>query len=140
MSKVKRMKRKRAAQKKANIRQMSLKKEMGSDKLFKRMTRDHVDVLQNIEFSLLSGHREDPAIDDRLVAGVLRAAIHGDMPEDVRAQSLSEGLDEIRQVRSDVSDDVWRDGLRVVLQSVHTHSSLRPGSRAYLDFVSGFMP
>ena len=140
MSKVKRMKRKRAAQKKANIRQMSLKKEMGSDKLLRRMSRDHVDVLQNIEFSLLSGHREDPAIDDRLVAGVLRAAIHGDMPEDVRAQSLSEGLEEIRQVRPDVPDDVWRDGLRVVLQSVHTHSSLRPGSRAYLDFVSSFMP
>lgn len=140
MSKVKRMKRKRAAQKKANVRQVSLKKEMGSDKLLKRMSKDHVDVLQNIEFSLLSGHREDPTIDDPIIAGALRAAIRGDVSEDARARWLSESLEEIRQVRSDVSDDVWRDGLRVVLQSVHTHSSLRPGSRAYLDFVSVFMP
>lgn len=140
MSKLKRTKRKRAAQKKANIRQMSVEKEMGSDKLFERMSRDHVDVLQNIEFSLLSGHREDPVIDDCIVAGALRTAIRGDVSEGARAQSLIEGLEEMRRLRSAVSDDIWRDGLRVVLQSVHTHSSLRPGSRAYLDFVSGFMP
>jgi hypothetical protein len=139
ISKLKRLKRKRDAQKKANIRQMSVKKEMGSAKLLKRMSRDHVDVLQNIESSLLSGHRADPTIDDRIVAGALRAAIHGDMSEDARAQWLSEGLEEIRQVRSDVSDDIWRDGLRTVLQSVHRHSSLRPGSRDYLDFVSAFI-
>jgi len=140
MSKTKRMKRKRAGQKKANIRQMSLKKEMGPAKLSKRMARDHLDVLQNIEFTLVSGHREDPTIDDRIVADVLKAAIYDDVSEDARTQSLSEGLEEIRQLRSDVSDDVWRDGLRTVLQSVHRHSSLRPGSRAYLDFVSDFTP
>ena len=139
MSKVKRMKRKRAAQKKANIRQMSLKKEMGSAKLLKRMSRDHLDVLQNIEFALVSGHREDPAIDDRIVAGALKTVIRGDTSEDARTQSLSKGLEGTRQLRSDVSDDVWLDGLRTVLQSVHRHSSLRPGSRAYLDFVSGFV-
>jgi len=139
MSRVKRMKRKRAAQKKANILQMSVKKEMGPAKLSKRMARDHLDVLQNIEFSLLSGHREDPTIDDRIVADVVKAAIHGDVPEDARTQSLSENLEEIRQLRSDVSDDVWLDGLRTVLQSVHRHSDLRPGSRAYLGFISDFV-
>ena len=139
MSKVKRMKRKRATQKKANIRQMSLKMEMGSAKLSKRMSRGHVDVLQNIEFALLSGHREDPTIDDRIVADVLKAAISGDVSEDARVQSLSEGLEEVRQLRSDVSDDVWLDGLRTVLQSIHRHSNLRPGSRAYLDFISAFI-
>jgi hypothetical protein len=140
MSKVKRMKRKRAAQKKANIRQMSVKNEMGSAKLLKQMTRDHQDILQNIEFTLVSGHREDPTIDDRIIADALKAAIAGDVSEDTRTQSLSKGLEEVRQLRSDVSDDLWRDGLRTVLQSVHRHSSLRPGSRAYLDFVSGFTP
>jgi hypothetical protein len=56
MSKVKRLKRKRALQKKANIRQMALQKHskvmLGSRKLLKRMPRDHLDVLQNIEFML----------------------------------------------------------------------------------------
>ena len=139
MSRVKRMKRKRAAQKRANIRQMSLKKEMGSGKLLKRMTRDHQDVLQNIEFTLVTGHREDPTIDDRIIADALKAATHSYVPQDGRAQSLTEDLEQLRQLRRDVPDDVWRDGLRTVLQSVHRHSSLRPGSRAYLDFVSGFI-
>jgi hypothetical protein len=133
------MKRKRAARKKANIRLMSVKKELGSHKLMERMARDHVDVLQNIESVLVSGHRKDPTIDDRTVAEALKAAVRGGVSEDARVQSLNKNLEYTRQLRSDVSDDVWRDGLRTVLQSVHRHSSLRPGLRAYLDFVSGFV-
>ena len=49
MSKLKRMRRKRAEQKKANIRLMSLhggtKEAPGSGKLLKRMARDHHDLL-----------------------------------------------------------------------------------------------
>ena len=144
MSNLKRLKRKRAAQKQANIRQMALQSELrgtlGSGKLLKRMTRDHVDLLQNIEFVLVSQYRRNGAIDDRIVADALRAAIQSTMPADARAQSLTEGLEEIRELRSDVPDEIWRDGLRTVLQSVHRHSSLRPGSRGYLDFVSDFTP
>ncbi len=143
MSKVKRLKRKRALQKKVNIRQMALKKHskvmLGSRKLLKRMPRDHQDVLQNIEFVLVSGYRSDRSIDDRIVADVLKAAILDDIPEDARAQTLNEGLEEVREIRSDISDDIWRDGLRTVLQSVHRHSSLIPGSRGYLDFVSDYV-
>jgi len=105
----------------------------------KRMTQDHQDVLQNIEFVLVTRYREDHSIDDRIIADALEAAIHGDTPEDTLAQSLNKSLEGIREFRSDVSDDVWRDGLRTVLQSVHRHSSLTPGSRAYLDFVSAFV-
>jgi len=143
MSKVKRLKRKRALQKKANIRQMALKKNskvmLGSRKLLKRMSRDHQDVLQNIEFVLVSGYRSDRSIDDRIIADVLKAAILDNIPEDARAQTLNEGLEEVREIRSDISDDIWRDGLRTVLQSVHRHSSLIPGSRGYLDFVSDYV-
>lgn len=143
MSKVKRLKRKRALQKKANIRQMALKKNLGAtlkpQKSMKRMARDHLDVLQNIEFALVSRYRSDRSIDDRIVADALRAAILDTAPEDIRAQSLNEGLADIREIRSDVSDDIWRDGLRTVLQSVHRHSSLIPGSRGYLDFVSDYI-
>lgn len=143
MSKVKRLKRKRALQKKANIRQMALKKNLGAtlkpQKSMKRMARDHLDVLQNIEFALVSRYRSDRSIDDRIVADALRAAILDTAPEDIRAQSLNEGLEDIREIRSDVSDDIWRDGLRTVLQSVHRHSSLIPGSRGYLDFVSDYI-
>ena len=143
MSKLKRMRRKRAAQKKANIRLMALHSEqretLGSRKLLRRMTRDHQDILQNIEFILVSGYREDGSIDDRIIAQALKAAIRGEVPESARAQSLNESLDEMRELRADVPDDIWRVGLRTVLQSVQRHSNLRPGEREYLDFISDFV-
>ena len=143
MPNAKRLKRKRALQKKANIREMASKRNLrvtlGPRKLLKGMTREHEDVLQNIEFILVSGYRNDHSIDDCIVADTLKAGIEGDVPEAARAQSLKQDLEAIRQLRSDVSDDIWRDGLRTVLQSVHRHSSLIPGSRGYLNFVSDYV-
>jgi len=143
MSKLKRMRRKRAARKKANIRLMSLqggmKEAPGSGKLLKRMTRDHQDLLQNIEFVFISRYREDQRIDDRIVADALKAALHGETADDALAESLNKGLEEIRLFRSDVPDDIWRDGLLTVMQSVRRHSRLRPGEREYLDFVGHFI-
>ncbi|MCX5636130.1 MAG: hypothetical protein NTX52_00350 [Planctomycetota bacterium] len=112
----------------------------GSHKLLKRMRRDHLGLLQNIEFFLIKRYQEDSTIDDRLVAEALKAAIDNNAPQDEQAASIKESLQGIREIRSDVSDDIWRDGLRTVLQSVHRHSSLKPGSRGYLNFVSDFIP
>jgi len=122
---------------------MALQKKFGGATLrprksMKLMARDHLDVLQNIEFVLVSGYRSERSIDDCIVADALIAAILDAEPQDTRAQSLNESLENIRELRSDVSDDIWRDGLRTVLESVHRHSSLKPGSRGYLDFVSDF--
>jgi len=143
MSKLKRMQRKRADQKKSNIRLMSLhggmKESPGSDKLLKRMVSDHQDLLENIESILVSRYRDDGSIDDRIISDALKAAIHGDMAEEALAESLNKDLGEARQLSSDVSDDIWRDGLRTVLQSVHRHSNLRLGEREYLDFVCDFI-
>ena len=143
MSKLKRLKRKRAARKKANIRQMAVMKDsretLGPRKLLKRMQRDHLDVLQNIEFALVSVWRSNRSIDDHTVADALKAAIRDEVPEDSRAQLLNDSLEDIRELRSDISDDIWRDGLRTVLQSVHRHSSLMPGESRYIDFVSDFV-
>lgn len=143
MSKEKRLKLKRERQKKINIREMALRRNskaiLGSDKLMERMIRDHQDVLQNIEFILVTIYRKDYDIDDHIIANALRAAITGNVTEDNKAISLNEDLEAIRQFRSDVSDDTWRDGLRTLLQSIHRHSSLEPGSTEYLDFVSEFI-
>ena len=143
MSKLKRMRKKRAAQKKANIRLMSLhgglRETQATGKLLRRMTRDHVDILQNIEFTLISAYEKDGSIDDRIIAEVLQAAIRDETPDGARAQSIHEDLDQMRDLRTDVPDKIWRDGLRTVLQSVQRHSNLRPGERNYLDFVSNFI-
>jgi len=105
----------------------------------KRMMRDHEDVLQNIEFVLVTAYRRDPEVDDRLAAGALSAAIAGTPSADERAQELVGELKAMREFRAEVADDIWRDGLSVVLHSVRRHSDLRPGSTGYLDFVSRFI-
>lgn len=143
MSKVKRLKRKRALQKKANIRRMALLKHksvgLKPRRSMKRMARDHLDVLQNIEVILLSEYENDGSIDDRIVADALRAAVLNTNPDDDSAQFLKERLAQIREVRSDVPDDIWCDGLRTILQSVFRHSSMKPGCTWYLDFVSAMV-
>jgi hypothetical protein len=143
MSKVKRLKRKREKQKKANIRRMDSQKKLGatlkSRRSMKHMARHHPDILQNIEFTIISRYRTDRNIDDRIVAYALRAAILDTEPEDNRAESLHKSLEGIRELRADIPDDIWQEGLRTVLQSVHRHSSLKPGNRWYLDFVSDFI-
>jgi len=132
MSHLGRLKRKLGLQKDSKVMK-------GSHKLLKRMQRDHLDLLQNIEFILVTKYREDPTIDDRVVAEVLKAAIDNNAPQDKQAASIKESLQGIREIRSDIPDEIWRDGLRTVLQSVHRHSSLKPGSRGYLNFVSDFI-
>ena len=143
MSKLKRMRRKRTARKKANIRRMSshgsLRETQATGKLLKRMTRDHVDVLQNIEFTIISAYDKDDSLDDCMIAEVLQAAVRDEVPDSARAQSLREDLIEMRHLRADVPDDIWRDGLRTILQSVQRHSNLKPGEQEYLDFVSDFI-
>jgi hypothetical protein len=118
----------------------SLKETLEESKLMKRMSRDHLDVLQNIEFILVTAYREDSTVDDRKVAAALQSAIDNDVPQDDRAISIKESLQDMYEFRGDVSDDIWQAGLRTVLQSVHRHSNLRPGSTEYLDFVSEFIP
>ena len=108
-------------------------------KLFRKMTQHHTDVLQNIEFALVSKYREHSVIDDRAVAQALEAAITDTEPTDAMSNVLFETLKETRLIRSDVSNDLWRAGLKVVLKSVHTHSDVRTGCRGYLNFVSGFI-
>jgi hypothetical protein len=142
MSKVKRLKRKRVMQKKANIRKMAFQKKWGASlkprRSMKEMTRNNIDVLQNIEFALQCEYENDMSIEDRAVAEALRAAVLNTNPDDDTAKLLKERLQHIREIRSDVPDYIWRDGLRTVLQSVLRHSSLKPGCTWYLDFVSGF--
>ena len=86
-TKQKRQRQKRTQQRNANIQTVTLlrKSEKVSYKLIRRMTRDHQDVLQNIEFALVSAYREDRRIDDSIIAETLRSAIRGQEPGSVLA-------------------------------------------------------
>jgi len=110
------------------------------EKIFKQMTSDHVDVLQNIEFSIVSAYRRSSNIDDKVVASALKTVIAGGDAADELSHSLIEALEDIRLLHADVSDEIWKNGLKVVLQSVYDHSDMRTGDRDYLKFISPFLP
>jgi hypothetical protein len=109
------------------------------EKIFKQMTRDHIDVLQNIEFSIVSACRGHSGIDDNIIASALKAAIAGDEPADELSALLINDLANTRRMREDVPDTIWTNGLKVVLQSVHNHSDARPGDRDYITFVQNYV-
>ena len=108
----------------------------------KSMSRDHLDVLQNIEFTLVRAAREDDDIDDRTIEEALQMAMRGVPPDDdadplaVDLVSLLEGL---RHVREDVTDSVWQAGLKQVRDSVRRHSDLAPGRKGYIRFVEPYL-
>lgn len=110
-----------------------------SIKRMTRVSRDHVDVLQNIEFLLVGTRREYPEIDDRDVREALRATLNGTGSSSIRVTSLIMALATARENRVGLSSDVWRDCLRVVADSVDRHSSFRPGETSYLDFAAQYV-
>jgi hypothetical protein len=115
-------------------------REENPHKVFRKMTTDHVDVLQNIEFILVTAYREHENVDDRVVASALKAAINNQLPEDEKVKMIFNQLYAMRIQRSDVSDEIWTNGLKVVLESVRTHSDIEPGDTDYLDFVAMYLP
>jgi len=104
----------------------------------KRMTREHEDVLQNIEFVLVNAHRDNPKIDDRIVHEAIVDQRSGTAASHPLAIELVAALAGVREFREDITDEVWLAGLKVVDDSVRRHSRLTPGDRAYLQFASKF--
>jgi len=108
----------------------------------KRMVRDHVDVLQNIEFGLVRCASDDPTIDDSTIVRALRSCIRGtELAEDAdpRISKLCDSLMMMRALREDVLEDIWESGLRTVEDSVRQHSNLQPGEKSYLKFVGEYV-
>ena len=104
-----------------------------------RMMQEHLDVLQNIEFVFVTEAREDGEIDDSVIAKALKTAITGTETEDPVVADVVEALADLRDMRDDISDELWNDGLRVVYTSVRRHSTCRPGDYDYLRFASQFI-
>jgi uncharacterized alpha-E superfamily protein len=108
-------------------------------KIFKEMTENHVDVLGNIEFAIVNTWREDFRIDDKAVATALKSLINEEEPKNIMACPLIKALENARLIRSDVSNEIWTKGLKVVLESVYTHSEAEEGDKFYLEFASQFI-
>ena len=105
----------------------------------RRMIRDHVDLLQNIEATLVAAARQSEDINDYVVELVLRAAItrtESDRPTVVEAVAR---LDNIRDIRPELTEELWTNGLQTIYSSLRRHSDCRPGDTAYLDFVDDYV-
>jgi len=143
MSEVKREARKRQHRVEVYYRRMAEQREkkhlLGTSRTADRMIEFYQDVLQNIEFALVSACRDNRDVDDAVLADALAAAILGRPCENPRADKAFALLSDVRAFRSDVPDETWRSCLQTVLQSIHRHSSRRPGCRAYINFVSPFV-
>ncbi len=108
-------------------------------KRMKQMSRDHLDVLQNIEFALVRSYRDDQRVDDQMVDAALRACLSGEEPDDPQVIAIVASLAEVREMREDISDDIWRDALRVIEESVRRHSERHPRETSYLDFAAKYI-
>ncbi len=112
----------------------------GMDDMEDRIIAEHEDMLQNIEFALVNRYREDPRIDDRVLAEALTAAILDTRPVSDLVLSVKEALKAIRGMREEIADQTWIECLQTVLRSVRRHSHCHRGQRDYIDFVSPFLP
>lgn len=109
------------------------------EKIFKEMTENYLDVLREIEMSILLTCKSNDEIDDRVIVSALETAIAGTEAEEQLPALLVNNLTQTRKSKITVGNDIWIKGLKVVLQSVHTHSDIRSGDRDYLTFILNFV-
>jgi|GEM_PF-5491423 len=109
-------------------------------KLMKRVSRDHEDVLRGIETCLVKRARQDPSMDDQAAFEAVNACRLGTAPPDGLVGELVHGLTAAREALAvGVSDEVWKDALKVVGDSVKRHSRFAPRERSYLGFAAQFL-
>jgi len=121
-------------------RKMARKQMKSGRGSLRRMSREHQDILQNIEFAFISTWRRRGDVDDRACHAAIECLLSGTEAPGGTAAVLLEQLLAVREMRTDVPEHLWRDGLRVVADSIRTHSQRRPGEVGYLSFVGQYVP
>ena len=122
------------------MRKLARKQMRASVGLTKRVAREHLVVLQGIETALVRAYRVIEAVDDQACFEAVSSALTGQAAGDPIAAMLADKLAQVRAGLAEVTPKDWLDALRVVGQSIRTHSQRRPGEAAYLAFVDQFLP
>ena len=105
----------------------------------KKFSRDHEDVLEDIEVVLVYEERENPEIDDQVASLAIRARIANIPPEDSLAELVFSELAVVRARHATISDFEWIEALRVIHESIVRHSGRTPGEKHYLRFAARFI-
>jgi hypothetical protein len=114
-------------------------------RLLGTIVRDHVDLLQNIEFALVSTWKEDTRVDDAAVYEALRAVREDDEARSPLAGEAAAAVREILDWRGQDLDShelprpLRRAACKKIMSSIRNHSSCTPGDTGYLRFVSQFV-
>lgn len=121
------------------LRKMARAQAKANKGLMNRMVRDHQGLLQAVESCLVKTFRESNEVDDRACHAAIEALLLGQTPQDPVAAMLTTLLNQLRLKQQGISDDSWKDALRVVDRSIRNHSQRRPGEVNYLAFVDVFI-
>jgi hypothetical protein len=121
-------------------RKMARRQMKAGSGLRRRMMRDNTDLLQNIEFVFNSAYRQWEGVDDAVCHAAIESALTGVPAHNPISALLVENLGRVRRLRPELPDEDWRNALRVVAESIRTHSSRRAGEVDYLAFIDDFFP
>lgn len=121
-------------------RQMARNQQRAMEALMKRVSRKHLDVLQNIEFTLITARRRRQDVDDQVCHAAIQSTLTAQASAVEAVAELASDLADMRRLRSELKDQAWRDALRVVAWSITNHSDLRPGEIGYLTFAGQYLP
>jgi hypothetical protein len=114
-------------------------------RLLGSIIRDHMDLLQNIEFALVTTWKEDARVDDAAVYAALRAVREDD---EARSPLAGEAAAAVRGILDwrrqnlephELSKPLRRAACKKIMGSIRNHSSCTPGDTGYLRFVSQFV-
>jgi hypothetical protein len=107
----------------------------------KHIVRDHIDILEDIEMVMLAYAEESPEVDDRTIdeaLGLLRRKNESIRDAELHVKSLCHLMSHIRARHGDVSDTIWLGALRTVQDELRRHSSLNPGEKTYIEYVTNY--
>lgn len=121
------------------MRKLARKQMRASVGLTKRVAREHLVVLQGIESVLARAYRSIEAVDDAVCLEAVSSVLALRAADDPIAAVLADKLAQVRSRLSLVSPADWADALKVVGQSIRTHSSCRPGDVNYLAFIDHYL-
>ena len=121
------------------LRKMARAQAKANKGLMNRMVRNHQGLLQEVESCLVKAFQESKAVDDRACHAAIEAVLMGQTPQESVAAMLATRLNQLRLKQQGISDDQWKDALRVVDRSIRNHSQRRPGEVDYLVFVNMFI-
>ena len=100
------------------------------------------DGLQHVEFAFAAIARKDPKLDDASILEAVEMYLKGTDPSESTSPKVAEVwalIGATRETRTNVPDREWGASLRAVAQSARSHSTLAPGERSYIAFISRYL-